>query len=183
MSHSCHFCHRSLNRTVRLFIYLSFLAARRLNSRHEWPLRREMFRDSMSARPCPRIARPYDKNDKNYPVALPVKSLGQVAIAWARDAGANRKNENPSTFLLHSSGLAVIQRRMKSPQDIEEQLREAIIHSSMTRYRLSVLSGVSQTILSMFVHRKRCMTLDTAAKLAKVLKLELRPVQDAGKGR
>jgi len=72
---------------------------------------------------------------------------------------------------------------MKPTPDIEDQLREAIVHSSVTRYRLSVVSGVSQTILSMFVHRKRSITLDTAAKLAKVLKLELRPVKDAGEGR
>ena len=72
---------------------------------------------------------------------------------------------------------------MKPPQDIQEQLREAIIQSTMSRYRLSMLSGVSQTILSFFVNQKRTITMDTAAKLAAVLKLELRPVKDAGKGR
>ncbi len=72
---------------------------------------------------------------------------------------------------------------METPQDIQEQLREAILQSTMTRYRLSMLSGVSQTVLCFFMNQKRTITMDTAAKLAKVLGLELRPAKRAGKGR
>jgi len=57
---------------------------------------------------------------------------------------------------------------------IAEQLRKAILTADMSRYALSKASGVSQTILSHFVNRKRTMTVDTAAKLADVLGLELR---------
>jgi hypothetical protein len=55
-------------------------------------------------------------------------------------------------------------------KDIEQKLREAIVKSKMTRYKISQLSGVS---LSLFVNKKRTLTLPAAAKLAKVLRLEM----------
>ena len=64
---------------------------------------------------------------------------------------------------------------MPSKKDIEEQLRQAIIKSSISRYRLSQLTGVDNAVLSNFVNRKRSITMTTAAKLAKALNLELRP--------
>ena len=57
--------------------------------------------------------------------------------------------------------------------DIEEQLRRAIVESPMTRYAISKSSGVSQSVLSNFVNRNRSVTMETAAKLADVLGLEL----------
>lgn len=60
-------------------------------------------------------------------------------------------------------------------KDIEMKLREAIIKSKMSRYRISQLSGVSEGQLSLFVNGKRSLTLPAAAKLAKVLGLELKP--------
>ena len=63
----------------------------------------------------------------------------------------------------------------KKPKDIEEQLRQAIINSGMTRYRLSKLTGVDDAVLCNFVNYKRSLTMTTAAKLAKALGLELRP--------
>ena len=62
--------------------------------------------------------------------------------------------------------------------DIEEQLRQAIITSSMSRYRLSQLTGVDKAVLSNFVNRKRSLTLTTAKKLAKVLRLALRELDE-----
>ena len=59
--------------------------------------------------------------------------------------------------------------------DIEEQLRQAILNSGMSRYRLSQLSGVANPVLSHFVNKHRSLTLTTAAKLAKTLGLSLRP--------
>ncbi len=64
---------------------------------------------------------------------------------------------------------------MPSKRDIEEQLRQAIIKSSISRYRLSQLTGVDNAVLSNFVNHKRSLVMTTAAKLAKALNLELRP--------
>ncbi|MHC4146053.1 MAG: helix-turn-helix domain-containing protein [Planctomycetota bacterium] len=58
-------------------------------------------------------------------------------------------------------------------KDIEQKLREAIVKSKMTRYKISQLSGVSEAQLSLFVNKKRTLTLPAAAKLAKVLRLEM----------
>ena len=58
--------------------------------------------------------------------------------------------------------------------DIEEQLREAILTSGLSRYRLSKLTGVSDGVLCNFVNGHRSLTLRTAAKLTKALGLELR---------
>jgi plasmid maintenance system antidote protein VapI len=71
---------------------------------------------------------------------------------------------------------------MTAPTDIQEQLRQAIETAPISRYRLSKLSGISQAVISNFVNRKRSATMDTAAKLAAVLGLELRSVKGAGKG-
>ncbi|MHC4476775.1 MAG: helix-turn-helix domain-containing protein [Planctomycetota bacterium] len=71
--------------------------------------------------------------------------------------------------------------RKTEKTNIEEKLREAIIGSNMSRYRISKLSGVSQAVLSLFVNRKRTLTLKTAAKVASVLGLDLRPVKKGGK--
>jgi plasmid maintenance system antidote protein VapI len=73
---------------------------------------------------------------------------------------------------------------MKAKTDIQEQLRQAILHMEISRYRLSKLSGVTQAVISTFVNRKRSATMDTAAKLATVLGLELTPIKKpAGKGK
>lgn len=71
--------------------------------------------------------------------------------------------------------------------NIEEQLRDAIRklgtarpgrkkgRTPMTRYRLAKLSGVSQGQLVRFVQGERTITLASAAKLARVLGLVLKP--------
>jgi plasmid maintenance system antidote protein VapI len=59
-------------------------------------------------------------------------------------------------------------------KDIEQKLRDAIIKSKMSRYKISQESGVSEAQLSLFVNGRRTLTLPAAAKLAKVLGLELR---------
>ena len=58
-------------------------------------------------------------------------------------------------------------------KDIEQKLREAIIKSKISRYKISQLSGVSEAQLSLFINKKRTLTLPVAAKLAKVLELDL----------
>ena len=69
----------------------------------------------------------------------------------------------------------------KKQANIEERLRQAIIISGMSRYRISQLSGVSQIVLSRFVRRQRTLTLATAAKVAEVLGLDLRPKKKKGR--
>jgi transcriptional regulator with XRE-family HTH domain len=60
-------------------------------------------------------------------------------------------------------------------KDIEAQLKQAIKRSKMSRYRIAKESGLTESQLSYFVNGKRTLTLPAAAKLAKVLKLELKP--------
>jgi transcriptional regulator with XRE-family HTH domain len=66
-------------------------------------------------------------------------------------------------------------------KDIEQKLRDAIIKSKMSRYKISQLSGVSEGQLSLFVNGKRSLTLPAAAKVAKILGLDLNPVKKKGK--
>ena len=61
----------------------------------------------------------------------------------------------------------------RKAEKIEDQLRQAILGSEMSRYRMSQISGVDQAVLSNFVNCKRTITLVTAAKLAGVLGMEL----------
>ncbi|MBL7141309.1 MAG: helix-turn-helix domain-containing protein [Planctomycetes bacterium] len=72
---------------------------------------------------------------------------------------------------------------MDKKSDIEEQLRQAILNAGMSRYALSKMAGVTQAMLSRFVHRQRSITMGTAAKLAAALGLEFRPVRGRRKGR
>ena len=66
---------------------------------------------------------------------------------------------------------------MKNKCDIERQLKKAVLESNLSRYRIAQLSGVSEAQLSYFVNDKRSLSLPAAAKIAKVLGLELRPVK------
>jgi transcriptional regulator with XRE-family HTH domain len=60
-------------------------------------------------------------------------------------------------------------------KDIEQKLRKAIFNSKMSRYKISQLSGVGESQLSLFVNGKRTLTLTSAAKVADVLGLDLKP--------
>jgi len=71
----------------------------------------------------------------------------------------------------------------RKAKDIEEQLRQEILDSDMSRYRLSQITGVDQAVLSNFVNGKRTITLATAAKLAEALGLELSANNKDKKGR
>lgn len=61
----------------------------------------------------------------------------------------------------------------KAPANIEQQLRQAILDSDLSRYELAKRTGVSQATLSLFVHGHRSVTMGLAAKLAAELGLEL----------
>ncbi len=58
--------------------------------------------------------------------------------------------------------------------NIEEQLREAIAESGLSNYQISDDSGVSTAQLSLFVNKKRTLTLTAAAKIAEALGMELK---------
>lgn len=58
--------------------------------------------------------------------------------------------------------------------NIEEQLREAIDKSGLSNYQISERSGVSKAQLSLFVNKKRTLTLTAAAKIAEVLGVALK---------
>jgi transcriptional regulator with XRE-family HTH domain len=61
------------------------------------------------------------------------------------------------------------------PADIIEQLKDAISNSGLSRYALSCASGVEQSALSRFMSGERGLSLESAARLADVLGLEMRP--------
>ena len=58
-------------------------------------------------------------------------------------------------------------------KDIEKQLKQAVLKSNMSRYRIARESGLTESQLSYFVNDQRTLTLPAAAKLAKTLGLEL----------
>jgi len=72
---------------------------------------------------------------------------------------------------------------MDRKKDLEQQLRQAIRDSGMSRYRLARLTGISDGVLANFYTGKRSLTLRTAAKLATALGLELRPANKGKKAR
>jgi transcriptional regulator with XRE-family HTH domain len=67
---------------------------------------------------------------------------------------------------------------MDSPgKDIEIQLREAIRGSQMSCYEIAKRARVTNSQLSLFLSGQRSLTRPSAAKIARVLGLELRPVR------
>ena len=59
-------------------------------------------------------------------------------------------------------------------KNIVDTLREAIEESGYTKTQLAELSGVDKGQISRFVNEERTLTLESAEKIAKVLKLELK---------
>jgi plasmid maintenance system antidote protein VapI len=68
-------------------------------------------------------------------------------------------------------------------KDIEVQLREAILGSGISCYEIAKRAGVTNSQLSLFINHQRSLTLTSAAKIARVLGLELRPVQNGRKSK
>lgn len=67
--------------------------------------------------------------------------------------------------------------------DLDEQLREAIRRSGMTRKQIADQAGVPYSIVHGFVSGERGMTLRVASRVAELLALELREVRRKSKGR
>ncbi len=57
--------------------------------------------------------------------------------------------------------------------NFESQLKHALEETSVTRYKLSKLTGLAQSQLSYFLSGKRSLSLDAASKLASALGFEL----------
>jgi plasmid maintenance system antidote protein VapI len=68
-------------------------------------------------------------------------------------------------------------------KDIEIQLREAILGSGMSCYEIAKRAGVTNSQLSLFINNQRSLTLTSAAKIARVLGLELRSVPTGRKSK
>jgi hypothetical protein len=60
-------------------------------------------------------------------------------------------------------------------KDIQEQLRQAILDDPRTLNAFAVDIGEDYGQLYRFLHGQRDLRLSTAARIAKALKLELRP--------
>jgi len=67
---------------------------------------------------------------------------------------------------------------MTCGKDIERQLKDALKASGISLYELEKLTGVSNAALSRFMSGKRTITMETGAKLAKALHLELREAHE-----
>ena len=66
-------------------------------------------------------------------------------------------------------------KKKKKKVDFEFQLKQALLTSGMSRYRISQLSGLSNAQLSYFVNGKRSLSLSAASKMAETLGFELVP--------
>ncbi len=68
----------------------------------------------------------------------------------------------------------MVNMKKSAGNDIEEQLRKAILDCGMSRHKLSQVSGVATSQLCFFVNKERSLTMTSAAKVAKALGLKLK---------
>ncbi len=61
--------------------------------------------------------------------------------------------------------------------DLKEQLKRACLQSGLTANALARQAGLGYPIVYEFMKAQRSITINSAAKLARVLGLELRPVR------
>jgi plasmid maintenance system antidote protein VapI len=71
--------------------------------------------------------------------------------------------------------------RSKKPVLIDQQLRESIAKSGLTAYRIANEAGIAIPVVARFISGERDLRLATAAKVAYVLGLELRPIRRKAK--
>jgi len=69
----------------------------------------------------------------------------------------------------------VAHRRKLHPDQgsIVDQLRQAMLDSGLTQYRIAKDTGVPQPVVNRFISGERGITLETAAKLCDYLRLRL----------
>lgn len=63
--------------------------------------------------------------------------------------------------------------------NVETELLRAVKRDPRSRYRLAKDAGIAVAVLQRFESGERTITLPTAAKLCRVLDLELRPTKGA----
>jgi plasmid maintenance system antidote protein VapI len=63
--------------------------------------------------------------------------------------------------------------RRKKALTLSEEIRAAILKADLTAYELAQAAGVDRSVLSRFLAGKRTITLETADRLAEVLRLKL----------
>ena len=85
-----------------------------------------------------------------------------------------KPGEAAATLLKGTPPTARIQAMTDAAPNIEQQLKDAIESSDLTRYRLAKETGLSEGLLSNFVNGRRTITMKTAARLAAYFDLELR---------
>lgn len=71
----------------------------------------------------------------------------------------------------------------KKPQLFSEQLRKAITECGVTRYRISKETGISEALLSRFVHNDVGLSLTTIDTLCEYLGAQLSVEANNPKGR
>ena len=64
----------------------------------------------------------------------------------------------------------------KEEASVADLLRTAVKESGLTSYRIAKDAGIAQIVLDRFVHGERDLRLETAAKVARVLGLTLKPM-------
>jgi len=64
---------------------------------------------------------------------------------------------------------------------ILERIRQAIIRSGKTRYRISKDTGIDQAVLCKLMQDKKVCGIETADRLAVYLGLDLKPRQKKGR--
>jgi len=59
------------------------------------------------------------------------------------------------------------------PQSFSDQFRAAVLNSGETRYKISKATGISQAILSRFVHGEAGLSMDYMVRIAAHLELKI----------
>jgi transcriptional regulator with XRE-family HTH domain len=70
---------------------------------------------------------------------------------------------------------------MKPKPNIIGQLRHAINNSGQSLYRIAKQTSVDQSVMNRFARGERSVSLDTAARIASYLELDLVPRRDTGR--
>lgn len=72
---------------------------------------------------------------------------------------------------------------MSNPNSFSEQLRQALADSPLSRYRIAQETGIKQSVLSLFMARKRGLSMQSIDALVEALGLELRPARTTARRR
>lgn len=77
----------------------------------------------------------------------------------------------------HNEISPVVERRLG--MTISEVLRQVVIDSGLSHYRVAKMAGTTPTIIGRFVNEQKGLRLSTADRLAEAMGLELKPIKTA----